>query len=98
MNRELRRFFPKRTDLSAVRQTEVDVATAWLNNRPRRSLSTARRTKPSRNSSTLFFSRFNVRAANLTLMKKSVKSAHAISPEESIRLRFFDRRREDTCM
>lgn len=34
----------------------------------------------------------------LTFLKKSVKSAHAISPDESIRLRFFDRRRADTCM
>ena len=34
----------------------------------------------------------------LTFMKKNVKSAHAISEEESIRLRFFDRRRADTCM
>ena len=38
MNRELRRFFPKGTDFSAVTQGEVDVAVAWLNNCPRRSL------------------------------------------------------------
>jgi IS30 family transposase len=38
MNRELRRFFPKGTDFSAVRQAEVDRAVAWLDNCPRRSL------------------------------------------------------------
>ena len=38
MNRELRRFFPKGTDFSAMTQTEVDAAVSWLNNCPRRSL------------------------------------------------------------
>lgn len=37
-NRELRRFFPKGTDFSAVTQADVDAAVDWLNNCPRRSL------------------------------------------------------------
>jgi len=38
MNRELRRFFPKRTDFSKVSQKEIDYAVDWLNNCPRKSL------------------------------------------------------------
>lgn len=38
MNRELRRFFPKGTDFSKVKQKEIDYAVNWLNNCPRKSL------------------------------------------------------------
>lgn len=38
MNRELRRYFPKGTNFSAVTQEELDLVVEKLNNRPRRSL------------------------------------------------------------
>jgi transposase, IS30 family len=39
MNRELRRFFPKKTDFSLVSQDQIDSVVLWLNNCPRKSLS-----------------------------------------------------------
>lgn len=38
MNRELRRFFPKWTDFSKIKQEEIDYAVNWLNNCSRKSL------------------------------------------------------------
>jgi len=38
MNRELRRFFPKGTDFSKVKPSELASAVDWINNLPRRSL------------------------------------------------------------
>ena len=37
-NRELRRFFPKDTDVATVTQEDLDAAVAWLNHCPRRTL------------------------------------------------------------